>query len=73
MAMKLGDEGESLAASFLKKKGYHIVQQNFRTRIGEIDIIAEEGGNLVCVEVKTRESFYYGRPFEAVDARKKER
>jgi putative endonuclease len=72
MAMKLGEHGEEgLAAGFLRKMGYRIVEQNFKTHIGEIDIIAEDGGTLVFVEVKTRESLYYGRPFESVTAGKK--
>jgi putative endonuclease len=69
--MKLGEIGEGLAVKFLKKKGYKIIKQNYRTRIGEIDIIAREGDTLVFIEVKTRESIAYGRPFEAVDYFKK--
>jgi putative endonuclease len=71
MAVKLGEKGEGLAVKFLQKKGYRIIRQNFRTSLGEIDIIAEDGDILVFVEVKTRESLYYGRPFESVNARKK--
>ncbi len=67
---KLGQAGEQLAASFLKKKGYTIVQRNFRCRAGELDIIAEDGDYLVIVEVKTRSSGSYGSPVEAVDLRK---
>lgn len=69
--MKLGERGEGLAVRFLKKKGYKIITQNYRTRIGEIDIIAMDEGTLVFVEVKTRESIAYGKPFEAVDYVKK--
>lgn len=69
--MKLGEKGEVLAVSYLKKRGYKIITQNFKTRIGEIDIIAIEGDTLVFVEVKTRESIAYGKPFEAVDYFKK--
>jgi putative endonuclease len=69
--MKLGDKGEGLAVKFLKKKGYKIITQNYKTRIGEIDIIAREGDTLVFVEVKTRESIAYGKPFEAVNYFKK--
>lgn len=64
--VRLGEKGEGLAAKFLRKNGYKIIEQNYTTRIGEIDIIAMDGETLVFVEVKTRESLYYGRPFEAV-------
>ena len=69
--MKLGQRGEWLAVEFLKKTGYKIIKQNYKTRIGEIDIIADDGGTLVFVEVKTRESIAYGMPFEAVTRYKK--
>ena len=65
--MKLGKKGEGMAVTFLKKKGYKIIEQNYKTRIGEIDIIASDGNTLVFVEVKTRESIAYGKPFEAVN------
>jgi putative endonuclease len=69
----LGIRGEDLAERFLKKKGYRIVARNFKTPVGEIDIVADDGGTLVFVEVKTRGGDTFGRPFEAVDARKKEK
>ena len=69
--MNLGDRGEGLAETFLRKKGYRIRERNYRTKTGEIDIIAEDGNTLVFVEVKTRESIACGRPFEAVTAAKK--
>lgn len=69
--MRLGDKGEGLAVTFLRKNGYRIRERNYRTKIGEIDIIADDGDTLVFVEVKTRESIACGRPFEAVTADKK--
>ncbi|GBD96573.1 MAG TPA: YraN family protein [Nitrospirae bacterium] len=69
--MRLGQKGEELAVKYLRKKGYKIIKQNFKTRIGEIDIIANDGGTLVFVEVKTRESIAYGMPFEAVNSYKR--
>lgn len=69
--MKLGDKGEVLAVKLLKKKGYRIIKQNYRTPVGEIDIIARDGETLVFIEVKTRESIEYGLPFEAVNSAKK--
>ena len=68
-----GQYGEDIAAAFLKKKGYLIVERNFRKRFGEIDIIAEDGGTIVFAEVKTRSSDRFGSPFEAVDSRKQKK
>ncbi len=65
-----GDKGEILAANFLKKKKYKILQTNFKIKLGEIDIIAEKDGVIVFVEVKNRSTFAYGRPIEAVNAQK---
>jgi putative endonuclease len=50
----LGDRGENVAARFLRNRGYKIILRNFRCALGEIDIIARDGGTLVFVEVKTR-------------------
>ena len=69
--MRLGQKGEELAVKYLRKKGYKIIKQNYKTKIGEIDIIANDGGTLVFVEVKTRESIAYGMPFEAVNSYKR--
>jgi putative endonuclease len=67
----LGKEGENLAAEFLKKNGYRILERNYRTRRGEIDIVCEHKGFIVFVEVKTRKSLAFGGPEEAVDRRKR--
>ncbi len=69
----LGIKGEDLATKFLKKKGFRIISRNYKTPLGEIDIIAEDGETLVFVEVKTRTDNSFGLPFEAVDHRKKEK
>lgn len=50
----LGNRGENVAARFLRDAGYRIIERNFRTRFGEVDIIARDGKTLVFVEVKTR-------------------
>ena len=50
----LGDRGENMAAKYLRTQGMKIIVRNFRTEVGEIDIIAREGKTLVFVEVKTR-------------------
>lgn len=68
---KLGDQGEALAKKFFKKLGYKILEQNFRTRLGEIDLIARDKNTLVFIEVKTRTSSAFGWPEEAVTATKK--
>jgi len=64
--IELGKMGEKLAADFLKKKGYKILETNYRNKIGEIDIIAEFGGAVIFVEVKTRTDDRMGAPREAV-------
>jgi|TARA_B100000795_G_scaffold237710_1_gene198485 putative endonuclease len=66
----LGEEGEKIAVKFLKSKGYIIYQTNWRFGKLEIDIIAEDGKELVFIEVKTRSSEGYGRPEESVDDKK---
>lgn len=66
----LGEEGEKIAVRFLKSKGYIIYQTNWRFSKLEIDIIAEDGRELVFIEVKTRSSDEFGRPEEAVDNKK---
>jgi len=65
-----GDWGEDLAAAELEKAGYKIIDRNFRTRFGEIDIIAEDGNTLVFVEVKAKSSTKYGAPAEMITRRK---
>ncbi len=67
----LGERGEKLAVARLKKLGYRILMCNYRIRLGEIDIIAEDKGTLAFVEVKTRTGKSFGSPFEAITARKK--
>jgi putative endonuclease len=69
----LGNKGEDLAARFLKSKGYKIIARNFKTPLGELDIIAMDGETLVFVEVKARHDDSFGRPFESVDHRKREK
>ncbi|MBP2646003.1 MAG: protein yraN [Firmicutes bacterium] len=61
-----GLAGEKLAQEHLIQKGYKILEANYRTATGEIDIIAKTGRTLVFIEVKTRASNRYGNPAEAV-------
>jgi putative endonuclease len=67
----LGPRGEDMAVKLLKRKGYRILERNFKGPSGEIDIIARDGGTLVFVEVKTRTDGLFGHPFEAVHSRKR--
>lgn len=73
MKTSVGDRGEDIAVRFLKKKGYKIIERNYRTPIGEIDVIAGDKKTLVFVEVKTRLCDSFGYPEEAVDYRKKKK
>ena len=68
-----GKEGEKIAAFFLKKNGYRIIETNFRCVLGEIDIIARENGDLVFIEVKTRKSEELGYPEQAVGRKKQKK
>ena len=67
----LGIKGENLAVTFLKEKGYRIIARNYRTSMGEIDVIAQDGNTLVFIEVKTRTDELFGQPFEAVNKKKR--
>jgi putative endonuclease len=62
----LGKTGEDLACDELRRRGYAILDRRYRTRSGELDIVARDGGVLVFVEVKTRASSRYGAPSDAL-------
>ena len=68
-----GRWGESVAAEYLRKKHCRIIAANYSTRLGEIDIIAEDRSYLIFAEVKVRKSADYGRAAEFVDANKRKR
>jgi putative endonuclease len=61
-----GIKGEAIAAEFLKKKGYKILERNFRAKTGEIDLIALDSDTLVFVEVKARHTHEFGTPLDAI-------
>lgn len=66
-----GKNGENLAAEFLEKRDFKIIERNWRySRLGEIDIIAMDKDILVFIEVKTRTSNYFGHPIESITAQK---
>jgi putative endonuclease len=69
----LGQEGEDRAAKFLIEQGYRILERNYRTKSGEIDLIALHQNEVVFVEVKTRTSDAFGAPELAVNPRKQGR
>ena len=60
--IKRGNEGEQYAADFLAKKGFEIVERNYRYRHSEIDLIVKKSNWLIFVEVKTRNSYSFGIP-----------
>lgn len=70
---EVGAIGEKLAADYLKKRGYKIIQRNYRCREGEIDIIAQKGEFLVFVEVRTKKNTAFGTPEESVTLSKREK
>lgn len=69
----MGKKSEDLAVTFLRKQGYAILTQNFRCRLGEIDIIARQGNEIVFVEVKSRSNSNFGLPQESVTKTKQDR
>ena len=69
----LGIRGEDLAVAELARQGYAVLARRYRTRHGEIDIVARDGETIVFVEVKAKESAEFGTAADAVDARKQRR
>lgn len=70
---QLGAKGELLATHLLRKKGYSILAQNWRSGKNELDIVAKTGETLAFVEVKTRSTDFFGDPIEAVSPSKQKR
>jgi len=62
----LGSYGELLAKKYLVSQGYRILEENFRTKMGEIDLIAKDGQTICFIEVKARQSLQQGTPLEAI-------
>ncbi|MFZ5997066.1 MAG: YraN family protein [Nitrospirota bacterium] len=73
MIQSFGRHGEDIAVDYLKEKGYLLLHRNYRTPLGEADIIARDNDAVVFVEVKSRTSTAFGQPFEAVNFRKQEK
>ncbi|MEU4195989.1 YraN family protein [Kribbella sp. NPDC026611] len=66
----VGRYGEDLAARYLSTHGFAVLERNWRCELGEIDIVARDGGTLVVCEVKTRRGLGYGSPLESITYRK---
>jgi len=69
---ELGKQGEEIAVEFIRKKGYKVLETNWRHRKAEIDIIAKKEEVLIFIEVKSRTNTYFGRPEVYVDAKKQQ-
>lgn len=70
MTENVGHKGEAVAAKYYQQRGWLLLNHNYRTRMGEIDLILYKEGTLVFAEVKTRTGAMLDRPAVAVDARK---
>jgi putative endonuclease len=68
----LGQQGEEIAAEYLKKKGYKILERNFKTKWGELDIVAKKNGKIIFVEVKTLRQKGDFAPEDQVNFKKKQ-
>lgn len=67
---KIGDFGENFAAAHLERENYIILERNYRTPYGELDLIARDGETVVFVEVKTRSTSRFGSGFDAITPKK---
>lgn len=70
---QLGMIGEEIAFAYLSRLGYHLLERNYRCRLGEIDLIMLDGSFIVFIEVKARRGTHFGVPQEAVGAAKQAR
>lgn len=68
--LQTGKLGEEIAREFLEKKGYKIIEQNYKTKYGEIDLVCSKGSLLVAVEVRTKKGDLYGTPEESLTKKK---
>ena len=68
---ELGKWGEEIAAAFVEKKGYEILQRDWKSGHHDLDIIAKDEDTLVIIEVKTRRNRLFGNPEEAIDYKKR--
>ena len=68
--IQVGQIGEKAAVAFLEHRGFHVLQRNFRNKLGEIDIVAKDGDTICFIEVKTRKTDAFGSPLESITAAK---
>ncbi len=68
---ELGGKGEAAAGAFLSRQGFRILDRNYRTRFGEIDLFCQDGSGIVFVEVKTKQSGEFAPPLASVTERKR--
>jgi len=71
-AAEIGNYGERVASSFLRRRGYRVLMRNFASEGGEIDLVCRDNDVLVFVEVRTRSGEQFGRPAESIDTRKED-
>jgi len=65
-----GKLGENIAKDYLKKKGYKIIEENFKTKYGEIDLVAKKGKDLIIIEARTKIGDSFGSPEESLTKKK---
>ena len=70
---KIGDAAETIALNFLKAKGLRFITRNFKTKLGEIDLIFQDAKHLIFIEIKARKSHQYGHPAEFVNFAKQKK
>ena len=68
---ELGKWGEDIAATYLEKKGFEIIERDWKSGHHDLDIVSKDGNTLVIVEVKTRRNRLFGNPEEAIDYKKR--
>ena len=68
--LQTGKIGEEVAKKYLEKKGYKIIEQNYKTKYAEIDLVARKGSEMVFVEVRTKKGENFGTPEETINKRK---
>ncbi|MBU2265384.1 YraN family protein [Patescibacteria group bacterium] len=68
--LQTGRLGEGIAKEYLEKKGYNIIEQNYRTKYAEIDLVAKQGKELVFVEVRTKRGDMFGTPEDSLSRKK---
>lgn len=68
--MTTGKIGEKIAKDYLEKKGYKIIEQNFKTKYSEIDLVAKKNNELIFVEVRTKRGEFFGTPEDSLNKKK---